>query len=84
MIEILDVKKGGEYYNISFKDENDVLYGLILVLAEKCPVTVEFVRFSSDDSSRLVYINKTSAPEEYLEMEGRFLNPILEYIKDLK
>ena len=83
MIKILDVKKGGEYFNISFKDEGNTLYGLILVLVEKRPIVAEFVRFDTEDPDRLIYINKDSAPDEYAEMEADFLQPILDHIKTL-
>lgn len=79
MLKIQEVKKGENYYTITFTDGLEA-YGALVTLFDERPVYVEFMKFA-ENKQDLIVITEDETPEEYKRIKEKYFDEIMNAVK---
>ena len=78
MIKIQEVKKGDNYYTITFSEGVNA-YGVLVVLVDTRPVYIEFMKFINNGKD-LISITEEDNPNEFKEMKEKYFDIIMKNV----
>ena len=79
MLKIQEVKKGENYYIITFTDGLEA-YGVLVTLFDERPAYVEFMKFA-ENKQDLIVITEDETPEEYKRIKEKYFDEIMNAVK---
>jgi hypothetical protein len=78
MIKIQEVKKGDNYYTITFSEGVNA-YGALVVLVDTRPVYIQFMKFINNGKD-LISITEEDNPNEFKEMKEKYFDIIMKNV----
>ena len=78
MIKIQEVKKGDNYYTITFSEGANA-YGALVVLVDTRPAYIEFMKFINNGKD-LISITEEDNPNEFKEMKEKYFDIIMKNV----
>ena len=79
MIKIQEVKKGDNYYTITFSEGVNA-YGALIVLVDTRPTYIEFMKFSNNGKD-IISITEEENLNEFNEMKEKYFDVIMKSVK---